>query len=80
VISWNKYGDNGIHPLTKPEQSIKFREALEKAGYDGVIYKYDGLKQDEIVVFNPNQVKSATDNVGTYDTNNDDIRYQRVYH
>lgn len=78
VISWNKYWDNGIHPLTKPEQSIKFREALEKAGYDWVIYKYDGLDQDEIVAFYPNQVKSATDNVGTYDADNEDIRYQKA--
>ena len=29
-------------------------------------------------VKNPNQVKSATDNVGTYDENNDDIRYQKM--
>ena len=29
-------------------------------------------------VKNPNQVKSATDNVGTYDANNDDIRYQKM--
>ena len=27
------------------------------------------------VVFESNQIKSATDNVGTYDTNNDDIRF-----
>lgn len=29
----------------------------------------------EYVVFNPNQIKSTTDNVGTYDTNNPNIRY-----
>ena len=29
----------------------------------------------EFVVFNPNQIKSATDNIGTFDTNNPDIRY-----
>lgn len=30
------------------------------------------------VVFLPNQIKSATDNVGTFDSGNDDIRYQIV--
>ena len=32
----------------------------------------------EYVVFNPNQIKSATDNIGTFDSNNDDIRYRKV--
>jgi hypothetical protein len=27
-------------PITDPQKSIKFREALQKAGYDGVWYKY----------------------------------------
>ena len=30
----------------------------------------------ELVVFNPNQVKSATDNIGTFSTTNNDIRYR----
>ena len=30
----------------------------------------------ELVVFNPNQIKSATNNVGTFDINNPDIRYR----
>ena len=28
-----------------------------------------------VVAFYPNQIKSATDNIGTFDKNNDDIRY-----
>ena len=32
----------------------------------------------ELVAFNPNQVKSATDNTGEFSTTNDDIRYRRV--
>ena len=32
----------------------------------------------EIVAFEPTQIKSATDNVGTFDQNNPDIRYQFV--
>lgn len=33
-------------------------------------------KQIQLVVFNPNQIKSATDNIGTFDENNEDIRYR----
>ena len=31
----------------------------------------------EIVAFEPEQIKSATDNIGTFDPENPDIRYQR---
>lgn len=34
--------------------------------------------QDIWIIHNPNQVKSATDNVGTYSKDNNDIRYSRV--
>ena len=54
-------------------------EKLKDEWYDGVIYEFNsGTK--EYTVFEPNQIKSATDNIGTYDANNDDIRYQRWYH
>ena len=33
---------------------------------------------DDYIVSNPNQIKSATDNVGTYSRSNDDIRYRRL--
>jgi hypothetical protein len=54
-----------------------------KHGYDGVIFKntFDSSNKsyDEAstiyAVFNPEQIKSATDNVGTFDKNNPDIRY-----
>ena len=52
-------------------------EKLKDEWYDGVIYEFNsGTK--EYTVFEPNQIKSATDNVGTYDENNDDIRYQKM--
>lgn len=39
--------------------------------------KYDGIiVPTETVVFRPEQIKSATDNVGTFDPSNPDIRYQ----
>lgn len=40
---------------------------------DGIIVN-DGTSE-MVVVFEPNQIKSATDNVGTFDRNNPDIRY-----
>lgn len=61
----------------------------KKYGYDGVIVTNiidNGLKNqndiiagneisDEYIIFRPNQIKSATDNIGTFDPNNNDIRY-----
>ena len=42
---------------------------------DGII---DLVEDNEFVVKNSNQIKSATDNIGTFDTNNPDIRYRVV--
>ncbi len=52
------------------EAGVKAREYLESLGYDGVVN--DG----EVIAFNPEQIKSATDNIGTFDRNNPDYRYQ----
>lgn len=52
---------------------------LEKQGYDGVIIQTDkgsfGRSTDAYIALHPEQVKSATDNVGTFDKSNPDIRY-----
>lgn len=54
-------------------------DALRKAGYDGIILVNDagswGRSTDAYIALDPEQVKSATDNVGTFDRNNPDIRY-----
>ena len=54
-------------------------------GYDGVIFRnvidgaFFGLAPSDVyVAFKSSQIKSATDNNGNFDTNNDDIRYQFV--
>ena len=44
---------------------------------DGLILELDNVIE-EYIVSNPNQVKSATDNIGTFSTTNDDIRYRVV--
>ena len=51
--------------------------ALIAQGYDGFIREYDG-ELDEINAFFPTQIKSAEENVGTFDGSNPDIRYQFV--
>jgi hypothetical protein len=50
-------------------------------GYDGVRnkIKYDGRVREEIIVFSPTQIKSATGNYGTFDPNNPSILAQRPY-
>lgn len=52
---------------------------LESHGYDGVIIQFDkgswGRSTDAYIALHPEQVKSATDNVGTFDAGNPDIRY-----
>ena len=60
------------------------RLIIDELGYDGIIdstvskkFKNMNLSPDttHYIVFNPTQIKSATDNVGTYDRANPDIRY-----
>lgn len=54
----------------------EYRAELEEEGYDGLIVtdqEFDNAKS--YVAFKPNQIKSATDNVGTFDYFNPDIRY-----
>ena len=53
------------------------------SGYDGIILDYDGHryvdgKRENVksyIVFSRSQIKSATDNIGTFDSGNPDIRY-----
>ena len=52
-------------------------ELLSQRGYDGVVEKRADEITGEIVVFNPNQIKSATDNAGVFSVY-DDIRFRAV--
>lgn len=62
---------------TKAKETMS--EALESNGYDGVILENDegsyGRSTDAYIALHPEQVKSATDNIGTFDANNPDIRF-----
>lgn len=55
------------------EAGVKAREYLESLGYDGV-----NNGGEEYIAFHPEQIKSATDNVGLFDPINPDTRYSLV--
>ena len=53
-------------------------KSLEDAKFDGVILPSVGGVGNDYVAFNPNQIKSATDNSGQFSSENDDIYFSRV--
>ena len=56
-------------------EGSQVRKMFEKAGYDSIIARDSYGNIIEALAFKPEQVKSATGNVGTYDPTNPDIRY-----
>lgn len=64
--------------IRNPYESIEFTDFddAREGGYDGAIISGDGMMV--AAAFSPNQIKSATDNIGTFDANNPDIRYRKV--
>jgi hypothetical protein len=82
-----RFGKNEVNDLTRQmdrgEISAQdMTSRLREMGHDGVIWKADGpdgevsgYQGNEIVVFEPTQVKSATGNRGTFDPTNPDIRF-----
>ncbi|MGN0233919.1 MAG: hypothetical protein ACI4B5_05810 [Bacteroidaceae bacterium] len=53
-------------------------ENLKDRDYDGIMLPDEEFGGTSYVAFDPSQIKSATDNVGTFDGRNPDIRYQFV--
>ena len=45
---------------------------------DGQHIKIEDKKYEEYVAINPNQIKSATDNIGTFSTTDNDIRHSSI--
>lgn len=69
------HNGEGVSPMTPVLQNAK------RMGRDGVVFTgivESGQKgaANQYVAFEPNQIKSATDNVGTFDGEQDDIRYR----
>ena len=92
---WSAMGDEKMavflnlrNPVDKPivDQSKNYagvaaREDLLKAGNDGAIsFDEDESEEIEYLVLSPSQIKSATDNAGAFDKENDDIRFYRGQH
>jgi hypothetical protein len=62
-------------PGTKSSLALRDNdiERLKRDGYDGII----NTTYNEIVAFEPTQIKSATGNSGQFSKDNDDIRFHR---
>lgn len=67
--------------FSDPGYEAQILRNAKAAHHDGVIIENDTTNPLEAetfyVVFSPEQIKSATDNIGTFDGSNPDIRYQR---
>ena len=82
------YGGNKLKKPLKIEDKLiptgyiaaKQVQKARKEENDGVIYKniLDPFKMTSYGIFNDNQVKSATDNIGTYSKENNDIRLRKI--
>lgn len=53
------------------------QKAIKALNFDGFSV-FEGDNDTAIAVYSSNQIKSATDNVGTFDNSNPDIRYSRA--
>lgn len=66
------------NPVEKPDANMQgstVKERLLEKGVDGTYVIEDG-QVAEYAAFFPNQIKSAADNVGTFDNENEDIRFR----
>jgi len=59
--------------IEEHEQKLKDSEEIIVNNVDE-----DGINVTDYIVSNPNQIKSATDNIGTFSIENNDIRYRKV--
>lgn len=60
-------------PFKSQKDSNEFSRKLQEAGYDSIIKRDKDGQISELVVFEPNKIKSAISNRGTYDTKDPDI-------
>ena len=75
------YAKLPVGKFSDPNSEAKIIREAKAGGYDGLVIEADTtnelLKDTFYVAFQPSQIKSATDNIGTFDKNNPDIRYSR---
>lgn len=73
IISKEKY--SSLRGISNSE----LRDLMLSLGYDGTKYENKAERGGTSYSFtSPNQIKSATDNIGTFSRTNDDIRYREV--
>lgn len=65
--------------VDSPMEVIPSRSDMLDKGYDGVIYKDENGGIKWAVAHKPTQIKSSTNNAGTFDSSNPDIRFSRRY-
>jgi len=73
------------NPIESSDQFDEWEPVIKNAkenGNDGIIYRNDveDFGSTSYIAFNPAQIKSATDNAGTFDPRNPSILYQIAYH
>lgn len=70
--------ENKVNEASRNAKAL-IDDYFKNSNYDGVIVNNDvgsfGRSTKTFIVFENTQVKSATDNIGTFDGNNPDIRY-----
>jgi len=69
----NPYGFDRVTPFKSQAEANEFSRRLQEAGYDSIIKRGPDNEITELVVFEPNKIKSAIGNRGTYDINEPDI-------
>ena len=73
IVDWiTQVWDKIREMLSLTQMSIKQVQNLTLSEYSDSI-----AIEMNIAVFNPNQIKSATENIGTFSSENNDIRFQR---
>lgn len=71
-------GYDNAYSMTDRDKGIaKLDKALKKEGYDGIIANIDNKNLGQIATFNPNQIKSATENTGTFSPDTNNIKFSR---
>ena len=61
-------------PFSQEKRNIIERD-FDPDVHDGIVFDGNNMNSAEYIAFSPTQIKSATDNVGTYDPSNADIRF-----
>ena len=79
-VGIGQYYINAKNPMRVEDKDNAWEDAIsiaQKAGADAIVYEnqFEDIGSDSYIAFSSSQIKSATDNVGTFDAENADIRY-----